>query len=904
MNHSQCAGIQEQAFLLQLLGATSNRMAVLDGQGTILFVNRSWEEYACRKGSPDPGERVGANYVQAGASSGPFAVHGRTAALGIGRVLSGESQRFSMEYPCPGSKREQQWFLFQVDGLTLPDGSRGAVVSHTDISQCKQAEGKVLQSKALLQSGFDAIGDGILVLDLDLRILSVNRTLREWFHWEEDVRGRRCHEAIYGRLEPCESCPSLKAGKTGACETDLKGDIPGWFRGWLEVRSTPLKDEQGRVCGYVEHLRDVTSRKEHEDRLHEYARALEGSDELIAAVDRNHVYTMANRAYLRNRALSPQDVVGKSVVEVLGVETYEGRVKAELDRAFEGQTVEYEMEQPLPESRVRHMRVRYYPLTGERGHVERVVGVIQDVTERKIAEQALRDRHELYRSLFHKSQSVMLLIDPETGVVVDGNEAAVHYYGYLPEQLKTLKITDLNILSPDQLYEEMQRARTEKRTHFLFRHRLSGGQVRDVEVYSGPVIINGRELLYSIVHDVTERSRAQWELHQAHEQLEERVRERTRELEKASRAKSEFLANMSHEIRTPIAGILGLTEVALGRDMPKENRGEMVMVRESAQSLLHIVNDILDLSKIEARRMELDLRNFNLPVLLRKIVDRFRHQAREKGLRLIYRYRKGLPRMIHGDPDRIEQIVSNLLSNAIKFTDQGCVSLSVSMARASKRFVDLRVSVADTGIGVPEEQQSKLFQSFSQLDHSYSKRHRGAGLGLAISKHLAEMMGGTIELHSRKDKGATFTFAARFFKGRAEAILPVPRDPAEPEPRRILLAEDNPINRVFLCRFLEKTGHTVETAQNGFEALEKMEQDQFDLVLMDIQMPELDGLETTRLIRSGARPGVDPTVPIIALTAYAMKGDREKFLGAGMNGYVTKPVDFADLNHAIAGIKR
>jgi CheY-like chemotaxis protein len=262
-----------------------------------------------------------------------------------------------------------------------------------------------------------------------------------------------------------------------------------------------------------------------------------------------------------------------------------------------------------------------------------------------------------------------------------------------------------------------------------------------------------------------------------------------------------------------------------------------------------------------------------------------------------------VPRMVHGDPDRIEQIVSNLFSNAIKFTDQGFVTLSVYAARTSTNYVDLRISVADTGIGIPVEKQSKLFQSFSQLDPSYSKRHRGAGLGLAISRHLAEMMGGSIDLQSRPGKGAAFTFAARFFKGRPEAILPAELSPTLAAPQRILLAEDNPVNRIFLCRFLEREGHTVATAGDGNEVLAMLGREQFDMVLMDIQMPEMDGLEATRIIRSAFRTGIDPGVSIIALTAYAMKGDREKFLDAGMDGYVTKPVDFLELNRAIAQIR-
>jgi PAS domain S-box-containing protein len=759
-----------------------------------------------------------------------------------------------------------------------------------------------IKTQGLLLSSFDAIGDALLVLDADLRIRIVNRTFREWFGVSEDVRGRKCHEVIYGRENPCAVCPTLRSKESRTRETVLKGDNPLGFQGWLEVTSTPLEFD-GAVTGYIEHIRDVTRRKEYEERLKEYARAIEGSNEFIFAVDRTHAFTLANKAYLRHRSGTSAGIVGRTVAEVLGSSVYEERIRPKLERAFSGETVEYEMEQADGPER-RFMRVRYYPLDGESGMVERVVGVISDITEERIAQQALRERHEIFRSLFLKSRSVMLLIDPESGKIVDANDAAVRYYGYSHAAFKRLVVTDLNILSTEQVREEMERARTESRTHFLFRHRLADGSIRDVEVYSGPVVIQDRQLLYSIVHDVTDRIRAQEELARERAQLEEKVRERTRDLQEANRAKSEFLANMSHEIRTPIAGILGLTEVALERGMPGENRSDLTMIRESAHSLLHIVNDILDLSRIEARRMELAPRNFNLFLLLRRMVDRFRIQAREKGLRLIFRYRRGVPRMIHADPDRIEQIVSNLLSNAIKFTDHGSVVVSVQKASATTNFADLRISVADTGSGIPDSLQSRLFKSFSQLDPSYSKRHRGAGLGLAISRQLAEMMGGTIELRSVDGHGSVFTFSARFFKGRPEAILPAASAAAAPKPRRILLAEDNPVNRVFLRRFLERSGHEVRVVGDGREALKALGENSFDLVLMDIQMPEMDGLETTRVIRSGQAQGIDGTIPIVALTAYAMKGDREKFLDAGMNGYVTKPVDFEELNRVLAALEQ
>jgi PAS domain S-box-containing protein len=374
-----------------------------------------------------------------------------------------------------------------------------------------------------------------------------------------------------------------------------------------------------------------------------------------------------------------------------------------------------------------------------------------------------------------------------------------------------------------------------------------------------------------------------------------------RELRKAIAVKSEFLATMSHEIRTPLAGILGIAEMALKRETPPDLHEDLRMISDSAGSLNRIINDILDFSKIEAGRIELLSVGFELDSLLDNVMKTFKLSAQSKAIGLFVEVGKEVPKTLVGDPHRLKQILSNLVSNAIKFTDRGFVRVGVSADEVKSGKVMLRLSVQDTGSGIPKAKLNKLFQSFVQLDLSSPRRRGGTGLGLIISRQLARLMGGNLEVRSRAGHGSTFTTTVLLDIGArpAEKDRPVCTVGQLHPVLKILLAEDNPVNVAFLKRYLTSSGYQVNCAPNGLEAVQALTRDQYDLVLMDIQMPELDGVEATRRIRSGTLPRVDPHIPIIALTAYAMKGDRERFLEAGMNGYVSKPVDFKELTRVI-----
>ncbi len=394
-------------------------------------------------------------------------------------------------------------------------------------------------------------------------------------------------------------------------------------------------------------------------------------------------------------------------------------------------------------------------------------------------------------------------------------------------------------------------------------------------------------------------------------QLRDRALEsaRARELEaaktaaeSASLAKSQFLANMSHEIRTPMHGILGMAQLAIGSESPQESREYVKTLRAAAEGLLHVLNDILDFSKIEAGKLTLESVQFSLRKSVSEVQKMVLPQARSKGLSMECRVADDVPDLLVGDPTRLHQVLVNLIGNALKFTEFGSVNLQVAqnVAASTAGEVILLFRVSDTGIGIPEEQQKIIFDAFAQADGSVTRRFGGTGLGLAICSQLVQLMGGRLSVESTPTAGSTFQFTCRLGVGKEQRLAARTVDSvAQESPMRIMLAEDNPVNQLVAVKLLGKHGHHIKVVSTGMEAVQACDQEEFDLILMDEQMPVMDGVEAVRQIRAREAVSGARRTAIVALTASAMKGDRERFLAAGMDGYLAKPFSAEELYAAI-----
>ncbi|MBN2896801.1 MAG: response regulator [Campylobacterales bacterium] len=503
--------------------------------------------------------------------------------------------------------------------------------------------------------------------------------------------------------------------------------------------------------------------------------------------------------------------------------------------------------------------------------------VYVDVTDYKAALSKAQQLQTKFYTLFEESLDAICLIDPESQQIVEFNSRAHEMLGYSREEYAQLRIEQIDTTEDKvQVTRRVEQLFEQQAVRFSTQHRCKDGSLKDVQVNLRLVQIDDAPIIHATFHDVTELEDAKRALQEAS----------TRALS-ASRSKSEFLANMSHEIRTPLGGVIGLIELTLKTDLGTKQRDYLQKSLNSAHALLRILNDILDYSKIEAGKLELESRPFELAEVLRTVKDLFGYQAQRKGIAFSVVAPPSC-RLI-GDALRLTQVLSNLVGNAVKFTHQGAITLLAAITQQSEERLEIDFSVKDSGIGMNAATLNRLFGSFHQADSSITREYGGNGLGLAISRQLVELMGGSIRVSSTEGVGSTFTFTLSLEIDRSARI----QKPSEPAPSNdftaiagahILLVEDNLINQLVATEML--SDFNVEVAQNGAEAVEKASSAPFDLILMDLQMPVMDGFEASRRIRASGN-----TTPIVALSAAVMQEDIIRSEEAGMNAHLSKPIE-------------
>ena len=801
------------------------------------------------------------------------------------------------------------WTMVSAKALTGDEGTfQGSFAMFTDITIRKYTEVALSKSEMLLKTIKNSIPDLVWLKDTNGVYLNCNNSFERFFGAKEsEIIGKD----DFAFLEPGlaeffreNDNKAVEAGGPRINEEWLTFATDG-YHGLFETVKTPMYDDTGNLIGVLGVARDITERKKTEEALKNREQQL-ASAMKIAKLGHwelsieNSQFTFSDGFY---------DIFRTSVEELGGytmsIEEYAKRfvhpddrsmVAEETAKAIATNDPEYnrylEHRFVASDGKIGYLAVYFRIVKDSSGRTVKTYGVNQDISDRVRSEEALRESEIRFKALHNASFGGIAIHDK--GIILENNLGLKEMFGYSQEELSGMngllliaeKSRDYVMSKILSGYEQPYEAHGVRKNGDEFPMRL---EARNIP-YKGKMV---RAVEF---RDTTEAQNAANALLAAKEAAEA-----------ATQAKSEFLANMSHEVRTPLNGVLGMLQLLQTTDQSDEQKEYILGAIRSTNRLTRLLADILDISRIEAGKLQIIEAEFSTTCLQESILEIFSPTAREKCIDFKFTLDPQMPPKLIGDETRVRQILFNLAGNAIKFTEQGTVQVHASLLSPNKsEHARVLFTVSDTGIGIADEQISNIFEPFAQAEGSYTRRYQGAGLGLSIVRKLVKMLDGEIAIDNAEGNGTTIYVSLPFklpisYQEQGVA-LPTKFLCSVEKPLRILFAEDDETSLMSGMKMLERLGYFVATAKDGQESLHLLAEQDFDLILMDIQMPVMDGVEAAKAIRGSKSLGLKSQIPIIAMTAYAMTGDKEKFLAAGMNDYISKPVDMAALREVIERI--
>ncbi len=911
LRQSEAAQRSSAAIQTSILNALPAHIALIDHRGVIVSVNDAWGAFGKGVRLQGADAAIGQNYLDVcDQAEGAFVEEARLAAEGIRSVLSGQARDFSMDYPCH-TPTEQKWFQLIVSPIES-EGPGGAVITHMDITERKLARERLAASEGLLRQFVQHAPVAIAMLDMQMRYMQTSDRWIEDYHLENrKIIGESHYDIFPDAPERWKAIHQrVLAGAVERCDEDAFPRRDGPTTDWLRWELRPWHSASGGIGGLIMFTQIITAkkiaeleRKQNEENYRQtavrLAKILDSSLDVICTFDAAGYFIQVSAASERVFGYRPEELLGTRFIDKVHPEDVAKTLAVDNGVMTGTPAVNFENRYIRKDGTIAHILWSAWWSEAEQSNF----CVAHNITE---AHEAAVETTELVERLKLATQASKVGIWDWN--IVNGtmtwDEQMNALYGVTQEG---------GSLGIDRWQSHLHPDDAERANGEIAEALRPGGQPFDtifriIVPQTGTVRhIHAQSRVFRDEHgnpvrmlgtnwDVSEQVEREDQLRRNLEE-ERKLREQANAGEKA---KSEFLAVMSHEIRTPMNGVLGFADLlAQSPSLTPENRDLSRTIVSSGEALLRILDDVLDFSRIEAGRLTIEERSFSPKEIVEGIHSFFERLVQEKGLEFIVTVDDAFSPTVRGDAGRIRQILINLIGNALKFTQQGSIELTACLLRSEDGGDLMEFCVRDTGEGIAPDRVDSVFDVFTQADSSTSRRHGGTGLGLTISRRLAELMGGRLDLHSRLGEGSCFTLKLPSNRdnlppeaGLSDESAPLEVDAgfAALHPLRILVVDDDKVNLKLIVSMLRKLGYHPLIARDGLEAVSIYEDERPDCVLMDIQMPLMDGTEATQKIRANEEAGVIAPAYISALTANILPEHRQSCFDAGMNSYLNKPV--------------